>query len=302
MRSIRMRLLASMLKPILRWRLSREHDPAKIRAMFDRASKIVFRVPPGALFGETTYASDQPRDGLWVSVGHPKSDNVILYLHGGGYLAGSPWSYRKVVAHLSKATKLRVFVPSFRLAPEDPLPICFDDVLAAYAHLERLGYKPQDIVIGGDSSGGGLTFALLSHLCAQGKQPAAVFAWSPCLDLTYSGASIRENAKRDHMFPGDRVHDLSKLILGETKPDDPRVSPLFATYPDSPPVLLQVANTEILRDDSVRMDDKLRQQGTDVRLEVWDGAPHVWHLLCGYLPEARQAIENTADFIARHTR
>ena len=300
MRSIRLRMLAATLRPIMRMRMQRVQDAAKVRAMMERASKLLFRAPPYALFGETTYPSDEARQALWVSAGPVRSDKVILYLHGGGYLAGSPWVYRKLVAHLSAATGMRAFVPQYRLAPEHPVPICLDDAIAAFGHLRQTGYRAEQIAIGGDSAGGGLTFALLAHLCAAGTPPGVVFAWCPCLDLTYSGASIRENARADHLFPGDRVEDLSRMILGDCRADDPRVSPLFADYPDCPPVLLQVADTEILRDDSVRMEEKLRRQGSEVRLEIWQGTPHVWHFLCGYLPEARDAVRNTADFIRKH--
>lgn len=299
--SWRMRIMAESAKPIMRWRMGRLHDASTARRMFERASKYLFREPPFAHYARTTFASDRAREAIWVTAGPVAQDKVILFLHGGGFLAGSPWGYRKLVAYLARATGMRCFVPSYRLAPENRLPTAVEDVQAAHAHLLNLGYKPSDIVIGGDSAGGGLTFALLADLCARGLQPAAVFAWSACLDLTYSGASIRKNAKRDHIFPGDRVHDLSAMVLGDVPARDPLVSPLFAEFPNCPPVLLQVSDTEILLDDSTRMDAKLRAQGSAPRLEVWNDAPHVWHFLCGYIPEARQAIENTALFIKQHS-
>ncbi len=300
MTSLRMRIVALCTKPIMRWRMGRVQDAANIRRMFEWASKYLFRAPPFACYAPTTYISDRVRPALWVSTGPVVQDKVILYLHGGGYLAGSPWGYRKLVAHLARAAGMRCFVPSYRLAPEEPLPAALGDAIAAHDHLLQLGYRPADIVIGGDSAGGGLSFALLAELCKRGQQPRAVFGWSPCLDLTYSGASVVENAQNDHVFPGHRVHDLSAMILGDVAADDPRISPLFAAFPDCPPVLLQVADTEILRDDSTRMEAKLRALGSAPRLEVWQDAPHVWHFLCGYVPEARQAIENTGYFIRRN--
>ncbi len=302
MTSWRLRTMAGCAKPVMRWRMGRLTDANTMRRMFERASRYVFREPPFAYYARTTYPSDRVRPAVWVAVGPVARDKVILYLHGGGYLAGSPWGYRKLVAHLAWATGIRCFVPSYRLAPEHRLPAALDDALAAHAHLLTLGYKPSDIVIGGDSAGGGLTFAVLSVLCARWQHPAAAFGWSPFLDVTCSGASVRENAKRDHIFPGWRVHDLCAMILGDVAADDPGVSPLFADFPDCPPVLLQVADTEILRDDSIRMEVKLRAQGCTVRLEMWHDAPHVWHLLCGYVPDALEAIENTARFIKQHTR
>ncbi len=300
MTSLRLRVLAAATKPIMRWRMGHIKDPVQMRRMFERASKYVFREAPYAHFARTTYTAENEQGALWVSSGACRASKVILYLHGGGYVAGSPWGYRKLVSHLSRAAGLRAFVPAYRLAPEHPLPAALEDVIAAHRHLLGMGYAPSDIVIGGDSAGGGLTFALLSHLCGQRLQPAAAFAWSPCLDLTYSGASVQENARRDHVFPGHRVHDLATVILGDGPADDPRVSPLFATFPKCTPVLLQVADTELLRDDSVRMEAQLRAAGTQTRLEVWHDAPHVWHFLAGRMPDADQAIENTARFMLSH--
>lgn len=301
MTSWRLRIMAGCAKPVMRWRMGRVNDAGNVRRMFERTAKYMLRAPPFAHFVRTSYPSDRARSAVWVTAGPVARDKVILYLHGGGYLAGSPWGYRKLVAHLARAAGIRCFIPSYRLAPEHRLPAAFDDALAAHAHLMALGYRASDIVIGGDSAGGGLAFAVLAELCARGQHPAAAFGWSPCLDLTYSGASVRENARRDHLFPGERVHDLSAMILGDVPAGDPRLSPIFAEFPGCPPVLLQIADTEILRDDSTRMEAKLRQQGCAPRLEVWHGAPHVWHFLCGYVPEAREAIENTGFFIRQHT-
>ncbi len=300
MTSLRLRALAAATKPIMRWRMGRIEDPVQMRRMFERASKYLFRAAPYAHYARTTYQAEQEQRALWVSSGACRASKVILYLHGGGYVAGSPWGYRKLVSHLCRASGLRAFVPGYRLAPEHPLPAALDDVMAAHHHLLEMGYAPKDIVIGGDSAGGGLTFALLAHLCERNLQPAAAFAWSPCLDLTYSGASVQENAQRDHVFPGHRVHELAHLILGDSAADDPKVSPLFAAFPGCPPVLLQVGDTELLRDDSVRMEAKLRAAGTETRLETWNSAPHVWQFLAGYVPDADQAIENTARFMLSH--
>ncbi|MGJ8546416.1 MAG: alpha/beta hydrolase [Sulfitobacter sp.] len=299
MRSQRLRVMAALVKPVARRRMEKVQDASEVRRMFDRASRFLFRAPPHALYLEAEYASDKMRSALWVSAAKARRDKVILYLHGGGYLAGTPWQYRKLVAHLSRAAGVQCFVPSYRLAPEHPMPAAVDDALAAFDHLLRVGYRPQDIVIGGDSAGGGLCFAVLSALCQRGDPPAGAFGWCPCLDMTYSGLSVHENAARDHLFPGDRVKDLLTMILKDVPANDPRNSPLFAEYPDCSPVLLQVADTEILRDDATRMEAKLRGQGTQVRLEMWKAAPHVWHFMCGSLPEAQQAIDNTADFIAQ---
>ncbi|WP_417260099.1 alpha/beta hydrolase [Celeribacter sp.] len=300
--SLRMRIIGGALRPVIRAALARKGDPIQLRRKLERRMRHYFHAPPFARFDEVHVGG---RRALWVLCGpalrQPATDSrVILYLHGGGYIAGSPETHKKMVARLSKMTGLRVFLPSYRLAPEYPLPAALDDVRAAWDHLIALGYAPADIILGGDSAGGGLAFSLLSQLCQAGTPPRAAFGWSPFLDQTFSGESVQENAQRDHFFPASRLHDLTVTVLGDMAASDPYVSPLFAEFPDCPPVLLQVSDCEILRDDSMRMEAKLRARGAEVLLQTYVGAPHAWQLFDGWFPEAREAIGLTADFIQVH--
>jgi acetyl esterase/lipase len=300
--SISMWLIAGAMRPLVRGINARVRDAGPLRRHMERAARLFARDVPFALYRPTRYrAAGSERRALWVSArARPVPGKVLLYLHGGGYIAGSPHTHKRMVARLARMTGLRAFLPEYVLAPEHPVPAQLADAAAAHAHLLDLGHAPGDIILGGDSAGGGIALALLAQLCAEGRPPAACFAWSPFCDQTFSGASVRENARRDHFFPGERVHELPALILGDTAPDDPRASPLFAEFHGCPPVLLQVSDTEILRDDATRMAMRLRQFGADVRLETWSGAPHVWQIFDGWFPEARDAIGNTARFMRRH--
>ncbi|MCO0637362.1 alpha/beta hydrolase [Lutimaribacter sp. EGI FJ00014] len=298
-----MRLMAGAMRPLVRGVNARAQDPAPLRRHLERAARVFFRNVPFALYRPTEYtgADGTARRALWVSArAGPVTGKVLLYLHGGGYFAGSPHTHKRMVARLARMTGLRSFLPAYALAPEHPVPAQLNDAVAAHAHLLDLGYAPCDIILGGDSAGGGITLALLARLCQAGQPPMACFAWSPFCDQTFSGGSVRENARSDHFFPADRVHDLAAMILGDTPADDPRASPLFADFPGCPPVLLQASDKEILRDDASRMADRLRGFGADVQLELWPGAPHVWQIFDGWFPEARDAIANTAGFIRRH--
>lgn len=298
--SMRLRILGAMMRPVMRRVFVRADDPRALRRQLEWVSKLLFRPVPYTLHLPTRFRSvfGAMRPALWVSSrGDKDARKVVLYFHGGGYIAGSPDTHRHMIARLSRLTGMRVFLPSYRLAPEFPIPSQLEDARGAHAHLLKIGYAPEEIILGGDSAGGGIALALLAELCQAGRQPASVFVWSPFCDQSFSGASVTENSRRDHFFPGDRVHELAALVLGDTSPLDPRASPLFADFPDCPPVLLQVGTTEILRDDAVRMAEKLSSQGTVARVEVWENAPHVWQILDGWLPEARQAISSTAAFI-----
>lgn len=292
--SLRMRVLGALMRPVIRAKMARAEDPAPLRRELEFSCRVNFRAPPFFHAAETRYGAGR---ALWVTAGPVAPRSVILYLHGGGYIAGSPDTHKKMVARLSRLSGLRAFLPAYRLAPEHPLPAALEDARAAWDHLIALGYRAGDIVIGGDSAGGGLTLALLSQLCVEGTPPRAVFAWSPFTDQTFSGASVRENSRRDHFFPGDRVHDLAAMILGDLAADDLRASPLFAEFPGCPPVLLQASDCEILRDDTIRMEAHLRSFGADVERQMWHGAPHVWQLFDGWFPEAREAIARTASFL-----
>nr|WP_235915989.1 alpha/beta hydrolase [Thalassovita mangrovi] len=296
---MKLTLMGGAMRPLARRAMRRAQDPVKIRRQFNRAARLWFREVPHAQYRESAYRSERDQPALWVSSGPATSDRVLLYLHGGGYLAGSPETHKRLVARLCRMTGMRALLPSYRLAPEHRLPAALYDSEAAFDHLIALGYRPGDIVIGGDSAGGGLALSLLARLCQTGRRPAACFAWSPFCDKCFSGASVLENSQRDHFFPGDRVHDLTSFVLGDLPPDDPRISPLYAEFPGTPPVLLQVSDSEILRDDSVRMAEKLSLAGGAVELQTWPDAPHVWQIFDGWFPEARQAIRETARFL-RH--
>ncbi len=277
---------------VIRPRIAHAPTPEAARQDFDRAARLFFRPPPFclALSGE---------EFDWVSVGRTDPRRVILYLHGGGYICGSPHTYRALAGRLSALSGLRVALPPYPLAPDDPAPGAFEAALAAHDRLLALGYAPGDIVLGGDSAGGGLALALLAHLTQAGRHPAGLFAFSPWTDLTRSGGSIAENAAVDRIFDPTRIGELVDYVTGNGAfaENDPRLSPLFARFEAPPPVWISVAETEILRDDARRMADRLRAAGGKVTLVEEPDAPHVWPLFDGYVPEARATIAQAAEFV-----
>lgn len=229
------------------------------------------------------------------------SEKALLYLHGGAWVTGSPQSYRVLTSHLAHLTGVTVYSLDYRLAPEHPYPAGLDDCMAAYRALLAKGIFPENIVIAGDSAGGNLALALALRLKDEKiPQPAALAVFSPVTDLTASGESYRTNAKNDVVFSPDLMPRFAPIYAPNADLRDPYVSPLFGDPKGLPSTLFQVAGTELLLDDSVRMAEKMRIAGISVTLDVWPGLWHVWHLSGAVLPEAVQAIEKAAEYIRKH--
>lgn len=290
MASLRLRLINLLSRGILRRVAARVSGPDRARIELERATSIFLRPP-----SQTTIRKDGALS--WISCGRVEASPVILYFHGGGYIAGSPETHRAMLGRLSKLTGIQVVAPAYRLAPEHPAPAGFEDACAAFSELRARGYAPSQIVLGGDSAGGGLALALLAHLCATDARPAALFAFSPWTDLTMSGASVTSNAAADRLLPAERIGELLDYVAPPEIRADARVSPLFARFERPPPVLMQVAENEILFDDTRRMAEHLRRSGGQVEVQTQPDAPHVWQLLDGYVPEARESLGNVAAFI-----
>jgi acetyl esterase/lipase len=225
-------------------------------------------------------------------------DRHILYLHGGGYVLGSPMLYRDLTWRIAKRACARILCIDYRLAPEHPFPAAVDDTVAAYRWLVACGADPRRIVIMGDSAGGGLALAALLKLRDEGAVlPAATVALSPWTDLALTGPSLKRNARPDAIFGAGDWSWTARCYLAGIDPRTPYASPLYGNAAGLPPTLIQVSNDEMLLDDSVRMADKLRAAGCEVELEIWPRMPHGWHLFAKLLPEARQAIERIGTFV-----
>jgi len=302
--SIRLAAIKAFLRLVVKRRLRRMTDIREARTELAIASDWIFRAPPFAWYREGKLAKNL--DVLWVET-RPyscpaPSEKVILYLHGGGFVAGDPWTYRKFLARLSQLAGIRVCAPNYRKAPEHPFPAAVEDCECAYESLLNLGYQPHNIVVGGDSAGGGLCFSLLGRISDRLPAPHAIFVFSPIVDLSFSSSSFTQNAEKDPVLPADRTDIVSDSYLVGIEPATPAVSPILYDFASPPPVFIQFSSTEILRDESLRMAEKLHQAGGEVELDEWPDAPHVWVLLDGIVPEAREALSRAACFIRRQLR
>lgn len=239
---------------------------------------------------------------VWPAAG--AAAPVLLYLHGGGFIGCSPETHRSLVGSLVRRTAGEAWVPRYRLAPEYPYPAALDDALNAYRHLlEVQRVAPSRLVVAGDSAGGGLALSLVLSLRAAGlPQPAAVVTFSPWTDLAVTGASADENSERCSMFAGETIRRAAAFYLGNADPRDPLVSPVYGTYEGFPPLLVHASTDEVLRDDAVRVAERARADGVTVEHRLWRRVPHVWQFFPAVLPEARESLALTAQFIGRHVR
>lgn len=293
--------------PIARsWRLT----PRGVR-LLQRMTDPTGRVP--VLRGtrvERTRAGGRPAE--WVRApralaqahghgngGEDARSPMLLYLHGGGYVFGSPRTHRNLVSRISHVTGLAALSLDYRLPPEATLPAPIEDALAAYRELLADGRDPRTIVVAGDSAGGNLALALALHAAEAGlPAPAALVLLSPWADLTQSGASAQANDLLDPFIPPGALPRYARLAAGGADPAGWRISPLFA--PDElwralPPVHVQAGSTERLLDDGVAVARRVAAAGTRAELHVFDRQPHVVPLWNG-TPEARTALREIGRF------
>ena len=240
-------------------------------------------------------------DGMpceWVVAPDADPDLRLLYLHGGGFVSGSGAHYLALAGHISAAAQCAVLLIDYRLAPEHRFPASIDDCICAHEWMIASGpYGPAPATatfIAGDSAGGGLTLATLLALRDRGRPlPTAGIPLSACTDLTLASDSIR--SEEDPICSARSMPVFAELYLGEADPRNPLASPVFATYTGIPPLLIQVGEHEMLRDDSVRVAVKARSDGVEAKLEVWPGMVHVFQVR--ELPESYEAIEHIAQFM-----
>ena len=235
----------------------------------------------------------------WHRPKNARGDKVLFYLHGGAYVIGSRRTHRQLVSHIAREAGVTAVIPEYRLAPENPFPAAIDDAVAVYRALLESGFKPENIVISGDSAGGGLSVATLLALRHAGDpMPAAAVLLSPFLDVTASGESATTRADQDPWFDVSDMAVVARYYCpDETKWRDPLVSPVFANVSGLPPMLIQVGDDEILLSDSTRLAEKLEAAGIDVEIEIWPDMWHVFPMFVGKMPEARRAVEKIGAYI-----
>jgi acetyl esterase/lipase len=256
--------------------------------------KVAFRVADDIGVEAVTVAG---RSAEWLRAPGAQAERAILYLHGGGYVMGSPNTHRSLGGEVSRAAQAGVLMLDYRLGPEEPFPAAVEDGVAAYQWLLEHGFTPKNLAITGDSAGGGLAAAtLVSARDHKLALPAAAVCISPWSDMTCSNESYQTRAEADPMI-GPDIGKMVELYLQGKDVKDPYASPNFADLRSLPPLLIHVGRDEVLLDDAIKLDQKARADGVDSTLEIWEDMIHVWHAFHPMLPEGRDGIVRVGEFL-----
>ncbi len=229
-----------------------------------------------------------------------RHDKVLYYLHGGAYALCSLKTHRRLIARLAKAAGITAYAMEYRMAPEHVYPAALDDAVKGYVWLLHQGYKPEDIVIAGDSAGGGLAMSTLFKLRDLGiAQPAAAVLLSPWADLEGSGESNKRTRRRDSLLHNEGLLWHGRLYAGETDLRDPFISPIYGDCDGLPPIMIQVGELELIYNDSTRMAEKAASCGIEVELVEWGHTFHVWQIYDFMLPEATESIKQMGEYMKK---
>lgn len=234
----------------------------------------------------------------WTATPAADPARVIMFLHGGGYVSGSIASHRHMIAQAGREAGTRTLALGYRLAPEHPFPAALEDALTGYRFLLSQGFRPENVVIAGESAGGGLAIATLVSLREAGTAlPACAWCSSPWADLEMSGATMRSKAAVDPLIQAPYLHELAAAYLNGADPRMPLVSPIHADLRGLPPLLIQVGSDETLLDDAIRLAGTAAVADVRTTLQVWPHMIHAWHLFYAQLADGRRALAEVGAFV-----
>lgn len=291
-------LLNLLLRLALKARHGRHIDISSLRKKFAQLNQQASTALLAKTQQEKVDCNGVP--ATWLTPGNSHPERVLLYIHGGAFVAHTADTYAAMVSAWCETLQARALMVDYRLAPEHPYPAAFEDCLTAYQWLLDQGIAAENIVIAGDSAGGNLVMATLQRLKSENQPlPACTILLSPFLDFTLTGDSALSNAWHDPIFTLNFAISIREFYAPGESFSTPQVSPLFGSFSGLPPMLLQVGSTEMLLDDSVRAASKAHAAGVPVTLEVWDRLPHVFQMMTD-LPQAHAAIRQIQQFTRRY--
>jgi len=265
------------------------------RYFYDSLGIINNEKIPGDVTIERINIGELPAE--WIYVPEASEHKIYLTLFGGGYFTGKLESRRWIPYLLSKVTNYRCLNIGYRLAPEHPFPAALDDSISAYQWLLAKDIDPNNIIIGGESAGGGLTIATLLKLKElKLPLPKAAVMMSPWVDLTASGKSLETNYKYEPEI-AEGVKLMASVYAGGKSTKNPLISPVFADLGGLPPLLIQAGGIEAILDDSILLAERAKSAGVQVTIEVYEKMTHVFQAFGDLLSESKKAFDNIKKFI-----
>lgn len=232
----------------------------------------------------------------WLIPPNSNPTKLLYYIHGGGFVLGSPRTHRMFVAYLSQALGVRALQVNYRLAPEEPFPAAIEDCFKVYEAVSRQLNPTDNLIMGGDSAGCALAFATLSQARAHELPlPKVIFCLSPLMNLTFENNSIRNNQTTELFFNEDDLAWMRKLYIGSRDPHYSLISPIFGELKGLPPVLIHASQNEALLDDAYQLAQCARKAGVKVELKIWKDLFHAFPLI-PLLPESHEVIDDIVKF------
>lgn len=236
----------------------------------------------------------------WLIPQNASPEKAMMYVHGGGYVSGSCSDHRGIVAKFAKSTGVKTLLYEYRLAPEHPYPAAVNDSVAVYRWLLDNGFSPSNILIAGESAGGGLCLAILLALKEQNVMfPVAAVAISPWTDLACTGESYHTKNKVSPA-PLNSWHVFSNYYIGNDESTNPFISPLYGELSGLPPIFINSAVDDELYDDGEKFYLKAKAAGVDAQFRAGKGMIHCYPLLAPMFKEATEAMDEIVSFIRKY--
>lgn len=303
MSSLRSKIIIGLLRKrhLFKGKLRKEvfDDNSSIQNFRDECEKGASKyskIPDGVKIKEEMIAGIK---GEWIIPKGSNKDKLIMYVHGGGYVSGSCADHRGFVSKFAERCGVINYLYEYRLAPEHPFPAALDDSVKIYEQLLIMGKKAENIIIAGESAGGGLVLAIL--LALKKKKiplPKAAVAISPWTDLTCSSQSYTSKNKVS-LAPLNSWLVFSKHYIGNDKADNPFISPLFGDLTGLPPIFINSGEDDELYEDGEKFYLKAKQAGNDIIFIAGKGMIHCYPLLAPMFKEATEAMDEICGFIKK---
>ncbi len=230
-------------------------------------------------------------------IGTSRNTTTILYFHGGGYIFGNPGTHREHIARLVARTGAAATAPTYRLAPAHRFPAAVDDAIASYRALLARVDSPSEVIVAGDSAGGGLAVAMVHRARAEGLPlPAGMILFSPYVELDHTGYTIKTNASTDYL-PVRELSAPNDWYAPQDQRTNPEASPIRADLTGFPPMLVFVGGAEMLLADSLRLAENAERDSVVCELVIEPEMPHVWPVLVPWDPASRRSLKACAEWM-----